>query len=139
MGVCAMKALRALGLMSLSLLAFVAAPQTGEAGSATEINAAANATLQSFVAQNQSARGPQGRGSFGVSLYPQSRPQIWRGIWRGGAHLKGNAAGYYNIISASFGFQLGAQSRSLIIMFMTEEALAGFQNAAGRSASMDRS
>ena len=34
-------------------------------------------------------------------------------------------------VSASFGFQLGAQSRSVIIMFMTPAALAGF-NAQGR-------
>jgi len=43
-----MKPLLALGLM-IALLAIVAAPQVSEAGSATEINATANATLQSFV------------------------------------------------------------------------------------------
>jgi hypothetical protein len=42
-----MKPLLALGLM-IALLAIVAAPQV-KAGSATEINATANATLQSFV------------------------------------------------------------------------------------------
>ena len=50
-----MKALLALGLM-IALLAIVATPQASEAGSATEIDAAANATLQSFVDQNSSAR-----------------------------------------------------------------------------------
>ena len=46
-----MNALRALFLMSFALLAVVAAPQTANAASATQINADANATLQSFVAQ----------------------------------------------------------------------------------------
>ena len=141
MGVCAMKALRALGLISFSLLAFVAAPQTSEAGSATEINAAANATLQSFVAQNLSAR-ELGRKAAGVLVFPSI---LKAGIGLGGEYgegvliVKGNAAGYYNIISASFGFQLGVQSRSLIIMFMTEEALAGFRNAYGWKVGVDGS
>jgi lipid-binding SYLF domain-containing protein len=34
---------------------------------------------------------------------------------------------YYNTVSASIGFQLDAQARSVIIVFMTEEALAGFR------------
>ena len=42
--------------------------------------------------------------------------------------IRGNPAGYYNLVSGSFGFQLGVQSRSVIIMFMTEKALAKFRN-----------
>ena len=53
--------------------------------------------------------------------------------------VKREPAGYYNIISASFGFQLGIQSRSVIIMFMTEKALAGFQNAYGWKVGVDGS
>jgi hypothetical protein len=34
----------------------------------------------------------------------------------GALHIRGQAAGYYNIISGSIGFQLGAQARSVIIM-----------------------
>jgi hypothetical protein len=41
--------------------------------------------------------------------------------------VKREPAGYYNIISVSFGFQLGIQSHLVIIMFMTEKALADFQ------------
>ena len=42
-------------------------------------------------------------------------------------HIRGQTAGYYNIISGSIGFQFGAQARSVIIMFMTDQALAQFQ------------
>jgi hypothetical protein len=38
---------------------------------------------------------------------------------------------YYNTVSASIGFQLGAQARSVIIVFMTEEALHGFRRVNG--------
>ena len=38
--------------------------------------------------------------------------------------IRGRPGGYYNLISASFGFQLGVQARTVIIVFMTERALA---------------
>ncbi len=53
--------------------------------------------------------------------------------------VRGNAAGYYNIISASLGFQLGVQSLSIIIIFVTEEALADFQRAYGWKVGIDGS
>jgi lipid-binding SYLF domain-containing protein len=136
-----MNALRALFLMSFALLALVAAPQTGKAASATQINADANATLTSFVGQNPSAR-ELGRKAAGVLVFPSV---IKAGLGIGGEYgegvliIRGEPAGYYNIISASFGFQLGVQSRSVIIMFMTEEALAGFRNAYGWKVGVDGS
>lgn len=39
--------------------------------------------------------------------------------------------GYYNKSGASIGFQAGAQSRSEVIAFMSEEALAKLENRAG--------
>ena len=53
--------------------------------------------------------------------------------------MKGEPDGYYNIISASFGFQLGAQAQTIIIMFMTEEALAAFKNSTGFKVGVDGS
>ena len=147
-----MSALRALWLTFVALLAIVVAPAAGKAVSAatdgtpthnsgTEINAYANATLQSFVAQNPSAR-ELGRKAAGILVFPSV---IKAGIGLGGEYgegvliIRGEPAGYYNLVSASFGFQLGVQSRSVIIMFMTEEALAGFQNAYGWKVGVDGS
>lgn len=135
------KTRRALWLISFALLAIVAAPQAGEAGSATEINDAANATLRSFVDQNPGAR-ELGRKAAGILVFPSV---IKAGIGLGGEYgegvliVRGNPVGYYNIISASFGFQLGAQSRSVIIMFMTEETLGGFERAYGWKVGVDGS
>src|SRR6478735_8313371 len=136
-----MSALRALWLTLVALLAIVVAPDAGKADSATEINADANATLQSFVAQNPSAR-ELGRKAAGFLVFPSV---IKAGIGLGGEYgegvliIKGNPAGYYNLVSASFGFQLGVQSRSVIIMFMTEKSLAGFRNADGWKFGVDGS
>ena len=134
-----MREFQTLCLIFFALL--VAAPQSGKAASAAEINDAVNATLRSFVAQNPSAR-ELGRKAAGVLVFPSV---IKAGFGVGGEYgegvliVKREPAGYYNIISASFGFQLGIQSRSVIIMFMTEKALAGFQNAYGWKVGVDGS
>jgi lipid-binding SYLF domain-containing protein len=128
-------------LVSFALLALVAAPHAGKASSAGEINDAANAILHRFVEQNPSAE-ELGRKAAGVLVFPSV---LKAGIGFGGEYgegvliVHGNAAGYYNIISASFGFQLGVQSQSVIIMFLTEEALAQFQNAYGWKVGIDGS
>jgi lipid-binding SYLF domain-containing protein len=44
---------------------------------------------------------------------------------------------HYNCVSASLGFQLGAQARSLIILFMTEQALADFGRTDGWKVGVD--
>jgi lipid-binding SYLF domain-containing protein len=128
-------------LVSFALLALVAAPRAGEASSASEINDAANATLHRFVEQNPSAE-ELGRKAAGVLVFPSV---LKAGIGLGAEYgegvliVHGNAAGYYNIISASFGFQLGVQSQSVIIMFVTEEALTQFENAYGWKVGIDGS
>ena len=128
-------------LVSFALLAFVAAPGAARAASAEEINADANATLHKFVEQNPSAQ-ELGRKAAGVLIFPSV---LKAGLGVGGQYgegvliVHGNATGYYNIVSASFGFQLGAQSQAIIIIFMTEEALAQFQNAYGWKVGIDGS
>src|SRR5262249_5902631 len=57
----------------------------------------------------------------------------------GAMRVGGKTVGDYNTISASFGFQLGAQARSVIIMFMTPEALAGFRRVDGWKVGVDGS
>ena len=46
---------------------------------------------------------------------------------------------YYNTVSASFGFQLGAQARSVVIVFMTPEALHAFRAVNGWKVGVDGS
>ena len=133
--------MKAFRVLSLILFALIVAPQPGNAASAAEINAKVNATLRSFVNQNPSAR-ELGRKAAGFLVFPSV---IKAGIGLGGEYgegvliIKGNPAGYYNLVSASLGFQLGLQSRSVIIMFMTEKSLAGFRNADGWKFGVDGS
>jgi lipid-binding SYLF domain-containing protein len=53
--------------------------------------------------------------------------------------IGGRNAGYYNTVSASIGFQLGAQARSIVILFMTRDALASFQRIYGWKVGVDGS
>jgi lipid-binding SYLF domain-containing protein len=47
--------------------------------------------------------------------------------------------GYYSMTSGSIGWQAGAQSRAIVIMFMTQEELNKFRNSQGWSAGADAS
>jgi lipid-binding SYLF domain-containing protein len=57
----------------------------------------------------------------------------------GAMRIGGKTTGYYNTLAASFGFQIGAQARSVIIMFMTPEALASFRRVDGWKVGVDGS
>jgi lipid-binding SYLF domain-containing protein len=133
-----MRSLRALGL---ALLMVVGGPGLAQAAGADEINASANDTLHRFVEQNKSAQ-ELGRKAAGALVFPSV---VKAGLGFGGAYgegvliVHGNAAGYYNIVSASFGFQLGVQSQSIIILFMTEQALAQFEQSYGWKVGVDGS
>jgi lipid-binding SYLF domain-containing protein len=119
----------------------VAAPSVSEAASAAVIDADADATLHSFVRQNPGAQ-ELGNKAAGVLVFPSL---LKAGFGFGGEYgeglllIHGKPAGYYNLVSASFGFQLGVQARSVIIMFMTNEALAAFDRRAGWRVGVDGS
>jgi len=50
---------------------------------------------------------------------------------QGGLVIKDDVQSYFNIVSASFGFQLGIQQYSLLLLFLTQEALDDFVNSDG--------
>jgi lipid-binding SYLF domain-containing protein len=136
-----MKPLQGLALI-VAVVATIGYANPSAAGTAAEINAATNATLRSFDAQYPDTGRELARKAAGLLVFPS----VYKaGIGIGGSYgegvliVRGEPAGYYNIISASFGFQLGAQAQTVIIMFMTEEALAAFRNAYGFKVGVDGS
>jgi lipid-binding SYLF domain-containing protein len=52
----------------------------------------------------------------------------------GALHVGGKSVGYYSTVSGSFGLQAGAQSKAIIFLFMTEDALSSFRHSKGWSA-----
>lgn len=57
----------------------------------------------------------------------------------GALQIAGKTISYYNTAAASIGFQLGAQSKSVVIIFMTNDALNHFQASKGWKAGIDGS
>jgi lipid-binding SYLF domain-containing protein len=53
--------------------------------------------------------------------------------------IDGKTVDYYNTAAGSFGFQIGAQSKNLIIIFMDENALTKFRDGLGWEAGVDGS
>ena len=57
----------------------------------------------------------------------------------GALRVRGQTVDYYRTTSGSFGLQLGAQAKSIVIAFMTKEALEKFQNSEGWKVGIDGS
>jgi hypothetical protein len=111
------------------------------AGSGFEIDAAVHATLRDFYWRVGGAQELLAK-SAAVLVFPFV---VKAGIGFGGEYgegallVRGRTAAYYNTVSASVGFQLGAQARSVIIVFMTPEALADFRRVYGWKVGVDGS
>ena len=57
----------------------------------------------------------------------------------GALRVGGTTVDYYRTTSGSIGLQLGAQAKSIVIAFMTQEALQKFRNASGWKVGVDGS
>ena len=57
----------------------------------------------------------------------------------GALRVGGRTAGYYSTASASFGLQIGAQSKAIVFLFMTQDALDKFRNSEGWAVGGDAS
>lgn len=136
-----MKAIKYLLFSVIAIAAIIGSLSKSEAASAAEIDAAANETLHSFVQQVGGAR-ELANNAAGLLVFPSV---VKAGIGIGGEYGEGlllvnkKPGGYFNLVSASFGFQLGVQERAIIIMFMTNEALAAFDRRAGWKVGVDGS
>jgi lipid-binding SYLF domain-containing protein len=130
-----------LGLALLATLASAGAVPRSEAASAARIDANVQVTLKEFFSRVRGSRELVSK-SAAVLVFPSV---IKAGIGVGGEYGEGalltreRTVDYYNIVSGSIGFQFGAQSRSIIIVFMTPEALAGFRRTSGWKAGVDAS
>ncbi len=132
---------QAIGIGACAALGAVAPAIKAEAASAYEIDTNVGATLDRF--HRHASWSPDfARRAAGILVFPTV---VKAGFGFGGEYgegsllVRGHPAAYYNTVSASFGFQLGAQARSVIIMFMTPEALDGFNRKDGWKVGVDGS
>jgi len=111
------------------------------AASAAEINISVNETLKEFRARVGGADAFLDKAK-GVLVFPR----VYKaGIGIGGEYgegalrIGGKTIEYYNTVAASIGFQLGAQARSVILVFVEQQALDKFRQSDGWEAGVDGS
>ncbi|RDK02492.1 BPSL1445 family SYLF domain-containing lipoprotein [Paraburkholderia lacunae] len=105
------------------------------------IDAGVDSTLARLYTVANGSRELVGK-ARGVLVFPSV---ISAGFWVGGQYgegslrVGGSTVGYYSTTTASIGLQIGAQSKAIIFLFMTQEALDRFRNSEGWSAGGDAS
>lgn len=131
-----MKQLLKFGLVTLLLAAVNAV-----AASKEEIDIKVEGALKEFKLKTEGAD-KYLEAAEGVLVFPSV---VKAGFGIGGQYgegallIDGATVDYYSTAGASFGFQIGAQSKTVIIMFMTEPALKGFRESKGWEAGVDGS
>ncbi|AZY49374.1 BPSL1445 family SYLF domain-containing lipoprotein [Bordetella avium] len=104
-----------------------------------QIDAGADATLSRLYEASPDARALV-REAKGVLVFPSVvsagfivGAQYGKGVLRVG----GVDTAYYSTAGGSVGFQAGAQSKAIVVLFMTQDALNKFRNSDGWTAGVD--
>ncbi len=112
-----------------------------QAVSAKKIDSGVSATLRRFYDEIKDGKRIV-QAAQGVLVFPSV---FKAGIGIGGEYgegslvIKGRTVDYYSTSAASIGFQLGAQKKSIIILFMRDDALRRFRESSGWKAGVDAS
>jgi len=106
-----------------------------------QIDTDVKAALAEFYEKSQAGKALSEKAS-GILVFPKV---IKAGIGVGGEYgegallVNGKTVDYYSTAAASVGFQLGAQQKSQVILFMNDEVLKKFRESKGWEAGVDGS
>jgi lipid-binding SYLF domain-containing protein len=135
----------ALATASFALAGCTTTPPASDTGASVDegkrrsINAGVDSTLDRLYQTVHGSRELVAKAQ-GVLVFPSV---IAAGFWVGGQYgqgslrVHGQTAGYYSIAAGSFGLQIGAQSKAIVMLFMTNDALDKFRSSQGWSAGAD--
>ena len=127
-------------ILAISAVLFYS-PQPANAATAKEIDVSVDVALENF---HKEVKGSEEflKTAKGVLILPKV---IKAGFGIGGEYgegalrIDGKTVDYYNTIAGSFGFQFGAQAKTIILVFMQDEALKKFRAAKGWEVGADGS
>ena len=132
-------------LAGCSTTASVSKPADGDTPSTAEsrhaVDASYHETLERLYAGTPGSRELVAK-ARGVLVFPRV---ISAGLVVGGAYGEGQlrehgrVEGYYRTTTGSIGWQIGAQSRAIVILFMTDDSLQRFKASKGWSGGADAS
>jgi lipid-binding SYLF domain-containing protein len=133
------------GLTSLLLFLCIAAilgltpVGPGYAATAREVDVSVDVALEGFYKEVKGA-GEFTKSAKGMLVLPN----VIKGGFvfgaeygEGAMRVGGKNVDYYSIAAGSFGLQIGAEKKDIVIIFMTDEALKGFQASSGWEAGVD--
>jgi lipid-binding SYLF domain-containing protein len=106
---------------------------------AREIDVSVDVSLERFVDQVEGADVFL-KSAKGLLVMPNVKKAafiIGGEYGEGALRIGGETDGYYSMVSGSFGLQIGAQDKDIIIAFMTDEALDAFRDSHGWEAGVD--
>lgn len=128
-------------ILALSVLTGAMGEDKALAASAKEIDIKVNAALEKFKNEVGGAKEFL-KEAKGVLVFPSV---IKAGFGIGGEYgegalrISGKTVDYYSTAAASIGFQLGAQAKTVILVFLEDKALKEFRNSSGWEIGVDGS
>jgi lipid-binding SYLF domain-containing protein len=128
-------------VIAFGLIGMMSAAPAAMAASAAEIDVRVKESIEEFKKNVNGAE---------VFLQQASGYLVFPKVYKVGVGIGGETGegalligkevvDYYRTSSGSIGFQLGAQARSIVIVFMTEESLNKFRNSEGWKVGIDGS
>ncbi|HZN23947.1 MAG TPA: YSC84-related protein [Burkholderiales bacterium] len=119
----------------------VTKPDTPEdrAAKRREIDSGVDGTLTRLYSTARGSQELAGR-ARGILIFPRV---LSGGLVIGGEYgdgvlrVGGRPDGYYRLVGGSLGWQIGAQSRAIVLMFLTQDALDRFRKSSGWTVGAD--
>ena len=114
-------------------------PVASFAATAGEIDAGVNASLERFVKEVKGAQEFL-NAAKGVLVIPgviQGGLIVGGEYGEGALRVGGKTVGYYNLASASLGYQIGGEKKDIILVFMSPKVLKKFRTSENWRAGVD--
>jgi lipid-binding SYLF domain-containing protein len=134
-----MYCIRMLSVMLALFMAFVILTNCAEAASANEVNTSVNGAINRFYKQVDGAKEFMAQAKAVLVMPNVTKAGFFVGgqYGEGALRVGGKTQAYYNLIAGSYGFTFGAERIDILIAYMTEDALKGFQKVHGWEVGVD--
>jgi lipid-binding SYLF domain-containing protein len=118
-------------VMSIAMVIAIFPFHKACADTAKEINASVDGALDRFVKEVKGANEflKAAKGILVVPKVMQGGLIVGGEYGEGALRISNKTVGYYSLISGSFGAQIGAQQKDIILVFMNQAALKKFRNS----------
>ena len=126
-------------LTATSAILFIGLASIIYAATTEEIDASVAATMDRFYSQVKGGK-EFAKSAKGMLILPnvtKAALVVGGEFGEGALSVGGNNVAYYNMVAGSYGFQIGAQSKDMIIAFMTDASLKKFSSSDGWEAGVD--